>query len=103
MNVIAINAAASRLTGFEPRRCDRKPAENVAPDHALVAVAQPRATGTLSARGRAAFLAQLIAAKQQLPQARARRRAEPVEASHAYTAALAEKPLATGRVFSRST
>jgi hypothetical protein len=44
-------------------------------------------TRTVLARPSAPFLAQLIAAKRNLPQARERRRAEPREAIAAYRAA----------------
>jgi hypothetical protein len=57
---------------------------------ALVPVAPPKpAAGvcTTLPRPSCAFLAQLIAANRNLPQARARRRAEPHEAIAAYTAA----------------
>lgn len=58
------------------------------PGRALTVVAAPsaREAATL-ARGDAAFLAQLIATKVQMPQTRARRRAEPDEAIAAYRAA----------------
>ncbi|MBV9348408.1 MAG: hypothetical protein JO245_10575 [Pseudolabrys sp.] len=51
----------------------------------------------------AAFLAQLIAAKEQVPQARDRRRAEPSDAMHAYQAAMNAVPYTGGKVVSRQT
>lgn len=61
-----------------------------AASRALTVVAAPAARSTPPlARGDAAFLAQLIATKAQLPQTRARRRAEPEEALAAYRAAAA--------------
>ena len=50
----------------------------------------------------AEFLAQLIAAREQVPQARERRRAEPDVAVHAYQAALATPPQRAGRTLSRA-
>lgn len=53
------------------------------------------------ARARADFLAQLIAIYGRAPQTRARRRAEPGEATAAY-AARSRRPAMTGRALSRS-
>ena len=91
-------------SGPPPRRGRAEPKDNAAPSRALVAlapVAAPaREAGT--AYRPAAFLAQLIATKGQCPQTRERRRAEPDEVMHSYAAALADKPLANGRHFSRT-
>ena len=54
-----------------------------------------------SARNNAVFVAHLIATATQLPQTRARRRAEPDEASAAYRA-LGHWPSNAGDVLSRS-
>jgi hypothetical protein len=51
-------------------------------------------------RSSADFIAQLIATKIQAPQTRARRRAEPNEATAAYRA-LGQWPTGTGRTLSR--
>ena len=60
-----------------------------------------RATGhgDVDGRPRGAFLAQLIATDLQLPQTRARRRAEPADASGCYAAVT---PAPTGMVVHRS-
>jgi hypothetical protein len=50
----------------------------------------------------ATFLAQLLAAKAQLPQSRERRRAEPDVVMHVYEAGMTPQPLAQGRLFSRA-
>lgn len=52
----------------------------------VVAAPAPRETPPLP-RGDAAFIAQLIATKAQVPQTRVKRRAEPAEALAAYHAA----------------
>ena len=52
-------------------------------------------------RADAGFIAHLIAGKVHVPQARVRRRAEPVEAIAAY-AALGHWPIPAGRVLARS-
>ncbi len=52
------------------------------------------------ARSSADFIAQLIATRSQAPQTRARRRAEPEEATAAYRA-LGQWPTGTGRSLSR--
>jgi hypothetical protein len=54
---------------------------------ALVALAAPAAAAPQLYRRQAPFLAHLIATQQQLPQTRARRRAEPAHAVTAYQAA----------------
>lgn len=58
------------------------------PSRALVALTPAAQRRDIAARGAsAAFLTQLLAAKQNVPQARERRRAEPREAIAAYVAA----------------
>jgi hypothetical protein len=67
------------------------PAGAPAQSRALVRLSfiEPGRTVTADHRPAAAFLAQLIATKQQAPQTRARRRAEPAAACAASAAALA--------------
>jgi len=48
------------------------------------------------------FLAQLLAAKDQLPQSRERRREEPEVAMHVYELGMTPVPAAHGRLFSRA-
>jgi hypothetical protein len=62
-----------------------------APGRALVPTALPCSGPgpTISQRSSAAFLTQLIATAQQVPQTRARRRAEPADASTAYAETVA--------------
>lgn len=88
MRVGAINEGFSGQTGM-PRR-DAAPKHDRAVTRALVLVETPAAHELTSAHRQAAFVAQLIATKDQHPQTRARRRAEPSEALKAYrvTAAL---------------
>lgn len=52
-------------------------------------------------RAQADFIAQLIATREQAPQTRARRRAEPEQAIAAYRS-LGQWPRVTGRALSRS-
>ncbi len=70
---------------------------------ALVAVAAPAETTAprRDSRASADFVAHLIATRGQLPQTRARRRAEPEDAIAAY-AALGHWPTPSGRKLSRS-
>jgi len=74
------------------------------PGRALVPL-QPinvwRYCSTPTRRPGAAFLAHLIAAEQQNPQTRHRRRAAPLEAADAYQQMLTRKTTATGRRLSR--
>jgi hypothetical protein len=70
---------------------------------ALVSVRPADASGPVRGqRSTAPFLAHLIATQRQEPQTRDRRRAEPVEAAHAYERALADRPTAKGRALSRA-
>jgi hypothetical protein len=78
-------------------------AADITPSRALVPVttASPsRDRGHNTSQRSAAFVAQLLAAKAQLPQTRERRRAEPDVAANAYARTLYAKPYAAGRVFS---
>jgi hypothetical protein len=61
----------------------------------------PRGAGRAHTGAHAAFVAHLIATSAQMPQTRARRRAEPQEAISAY-AELGQRPTGVGRVLSRS-
>jgi len=62
---------------------------------------QERTNVHAGARANADFIAQLIATSVQMPQTRARRRAEPQEATAAYRA-LGQWPSAPGGTVSRS-
>jgi hypothetical protein len=80
--------------------------EQPPPGRALVAVeaSAPSERGAMaSRRPMAAFLAHLIATKEQAPQTRLRRRTESGEAAATYTDMMAATPAATGRVVARST
>jgi hypothetical protein len=71
---------------------------------ALIAIAQAarnEPAARASSRGNAVFVAHLIATAARVPQTRARRRAEPDEASAAYQA-LGQWPSKAGGVVSRS-
>jgi hypothetical protein len=90
MRVEPTKQASSGRSSETPRDATLAPAEHDADSRALVVLA-PAATQAPSANYRqspllAAFLAQLIATKDQLPQTRERRRAEPAEALAAYRA-----------------
>jgi hypothetical protein len=68
---------------------------------ALVPLATDRREHSAGGRPNADFIAHLIAIKEQAPQTRERRRAEPDEAIAAYGARDC-RPASTGRVVSRS-
>lgn len=93
MRLVGISKAAARQTGLTRQGGEPAPAEQVKASRALVVqapattVAEPP-----EAFRQAPFLAQLLAMKNQHPQTRERRRAEPHEAIAVYraTAALAE-------------
>jgi len=71
---------------------------------ALIAIsraAQNEPAAVISFRTNAVFVAHLIATAAQMPQTRARRRAEPDEASAAYRS-LGQLPSDAGSVLSRS-
>lgn len=73
-------------------------------DRALVAIAalpRVRLPGQVDARTNASFLAHLVATAAGVPQTRARRRAEPNQATAAYRDALGQWPTESGRVLSR--
>jgi len=84
-----------RVGGIEQRRWASRlspreragEAEPIAAGRALVATAPPAVHSAHGAAGGAAFLAQLIASRDQHPQFRERRRATPNEALVAYAAA----------------
>ena len=61
-----------------------KPTEDRHQSRALVVTAPAAVIESRPAHRRATFLAHLIATKEQAPQTRARRRAEPTEAISAY-------------------
>ena len=86
MRLIEINSGISRPIGGKPQapKGTQEPTES----RALVALT-PRPAMQPANRGRLAaeFLAHLIATKEQAPQTRDRRRAEPPEAVAAYQAA----------------
>jgi hypothetical protein len=67
----------------QARQAEDQPASE---SRALVALAAPAAAAPLPRYRQAPFLAHLIATKQQLPQTRERRRAEPAQAATAYRA-----------------
>lgn len=87
MRVGAIAEGLSGHTGM-PRR-DAAPQRDRTESRALVPVAAPAAHDLPSVYRQAAFVAQLIANRDQHPQTRARRRAEPDEALAAYRATAA--------------
>jgi hypothetical protein len=75
-----------------PMPGDGAPAQASQNSRALVALAPAAgARETLGGKAPAVFLAHLIAMKRELPQTRARRRAEPNEALAAYRASAALK------------
>jgi hypothetical protein len=76
---------SSGRSGATPRDATLAPAEHGAESHALVvqAPAAAQAAAMMNYR-QAQFLTHLIATKDQLPQTRERRRAEPGEAIAAY-------------------
>ena len=90
MRLGEIKKVAQRQSGLTPRSAEPAPAEQVAPCRALVALTPAAALGKVpEAYRQAPFLAQLLAMKDQHPQTRERRRAEPDEALAAYLAAVA--------------
>jgi hypothetical protein len=91
MRLGEINRASSRQTGVPAHGAETDSAEpQAAESRALVALAPAAAVPETPANYRQApFLAQLIATKDQHPQTRERRRAEPAEALAVYRAAAA--------------
>ena len=79
-----------------------EPGNEAEPSRALVPLAPAFAGTTGTAHRPSLFLAQLIAAKDQHPQARERRRAEPEEAMHAYAATLSPNLSFNGYLISRA-
>jgi hypothetical protein len=71
------------MTTDEARQVESQPATE---SRALVALTVPTAPPPRPRHRQAPFLAQLIATKQQHPQTRERRRAEPAQAISAYRA-----------------
>lgn len=90
MRLVGVSKAVTRQAGLTPQG-EPAAAEQIKPSRALV-VQAPGATEPPEAFLQAPFLAQLLAIKNQHPQTRERRRAEPHEAIAVYraTAALAE-------------
>lgn len=86
MRVDAINRAVNgQSAGRESDHAAVEPSEPTTASRALVAIAAPPSvTHRPMAYRDAPFLAQLLATKADLPQTRARRRAEPDEALAAY-------------------
>jgi hypothetical protein len=97
MRLGEINQATSRQSGPAPHGAEAAPAEPSATRRALVALVAlaPAAASREAPQAyrQAPFLAHLLAMKDQHPQTRERRRAEPAEALAAYrvTAELAER------------
>jgi hypothetical protein len=90
MRLGEINQAASRQSGPAPQGAGAAPAERSATSRALVALAPAAASREApQAYRQAPFLAHLLAVKDQHPQTRERRRAEPDEALAAYRATAA--------------
>jgi hypothetical protein len=90
MRLGEIHKIASRQSGLAPRGTESAPEEQSAGSRALVALTPTAALRQApQAYRQASFLAHLLAAKDQHPQTRERRRAEPTEALAAYRAAVA--------------
>lgn len=104
----AIGKTRAKTERAAPRPQDRpalatQPLATIEPSRALVALAPAAALDRREPARRAApFIAHLIATKAQHPQTRTRRRAEPAEASLAYTAALTGHPGVIGNKLTRS-
>jgi len=87
MRIGQITTAGSRPSNLPAPDADRAPADE---SRALVALMPATAARqSCESHRKAAFLAHLIATKDQLPQTRERRRAEPAEAIAAYRAGAA--------------
>ena len=89
MRVDATKQATPGRTGQTPRGVDSAPVEEAASSRALIALAPPADKREQPGYRQASFLAHLIATKDQFPQTRERRRAEPNEAHAAYRATAA--------------
>jgi len=93
MRLGEIKRVATRPAAFTPREAAPEVAEKPAPGHALIAVAPAaEANEPPNVYRQASFIAQLLATRDQHPQTRERRRAEPQVAIAAYrsTAALTQ-------------
>jgi hypothetical protein len=89
MRLGEIKKVVQRQSGPTPRGAEPVPAEQV-PGRALVALTPAAALGKAPEGYRQApFLAQLLAMKDQHPQTRERRRAEPDQVLAAYCATIA--------------
>jgi hypothetical protein len=86
MRVESAKQVSSSRGKVEPRDAALAPAEHDEESHALVVVEPAGAQAPTVNYRQAPFLAHLIATKDQLPQTRVRRRAEPAEAIAAYRA-----------------
>ncbi len=87
MRLGEIKKVAIRQTGLTPHSVEPAPAEQSAGSRALVALTPaPAAHDAPQAYRQAPFLAHLLAMKDQHPQTRERRRADPNEALAAYRA-----------------
>jgi hypothetical protein len=87
MRLGEIRKVATRTSGPAPHAAEPAPAAPAA-SRALIPIAPVADTGeTPTVYRQAAFLAQLLAVKDQHPQTRERRRAEPEDAIAAYRAA----------------
>jgi hypothetical protein len=90
MRLGEIKKVVQRQSGLPPRGVEPAPAEQATPSRALVALTPAAALHEVpESYRRAPFLAQLLAMKDQHPQTRERRRAEPDEALAAYRATVA--------------
>ena len=90
MRLGEIRKVAARAAAFSPGNAAPEPTEQPAASHALIPLAPVAdAHEPHSVMRQAPFLAQLIATKDQHPQTRERRRAEPADAVAAYRAAIA--------------
>lgn len=90
MRLGEIKKVVQRQSGLTPRGAEPAPAVQATPSRALVALAPAAAMHKVPESYRQApFLAQLLAMKDQHPQTRERRRAEPDEALAAYLATVA--------------
>src|SRR5437660_12813994 len=104
-----VNGSAAARIGITRRHAGRPISAETGPQpgHALIAVPPVWSGGPAPASDRgsrrplAAFLAHLLASRDQAPQTRARRRAEPGEATAAYAVASASVAR-TGGAISRS-
>jgi hypothetical protein len=90
MRLGEIKKVVQRQTGLTPRGAEPAPAEPAVASRALVALTPAQAAHDApQAYRQAPFLAHLLAMKDQHPQTRERRRADPDEALAAYCATAA--------------